>query len=399
MTREEQLNIISDEEANKALTRQIVLNRKADFYPMPNIHCYLVHQGNFVVCSETKILEWCQPSSELQQYYAAKYGWSPTLTSCVDWDGLSGGIKRCHKYKFIAKLLCSWLPSLSFLAKRENIDDRCSQCHCTESNDHVFTCKFRVSIHTSFIRRFTLKLLEMHTCPALIQDFISGYKNVVQGTSLPLSTKAGIHQSRLGWIHLFRGFLSSLWHQQQDDYIRSLKPGPQDANTHVWASKIVSLLLDHSHDLWMSRCETIHASISKRETAQQRRRAIAHVKALYSHAPNVSYDDRDLFFGTPIAEKLREPATTLLLWCQSIKGALRRAIADQKHRQARTQRVILFTSTRPDTPAHKRSPCSHRSLDHSTVPIEHVIPKFVQDLISSKNASVSSTVHNSNHPV
>jgi hypothetical protein len=66
------------------------------------------------------------------------------------------------------------------------------------------------------------------------------------------------------------------------------------------------------------------------------------VRAAYRHQLNVSYLDRDVFFGIPLSQRLQETgAAHLITWHTSIQAALKKAIKDFAKSSASGQTTLL----------------------------------------------------------
>jgi hypothetical protein len=108
-----------------------------------------------------------------------------------------------------------------------------------------------------------------------------------------------------------------------------------------WGGKLAGFMIKQSHILWTDRCDQVHAANEKRESEQTKRRAAILVRAAYRHADHVSEEDKDLFFGVPLEERLKYTAKTLLEWHRTTNKGIKRAIADKEKSMAKGQ-LSLF---------------------------------------------------------
>ncbi len=347
LTRAEQINCICDEEATAALLDQTDWGNSYKFYPLPNVMCYLKHQGTFVTSHEKQLLYWARPRQDLKNYYRQRHGWTRAIENSIAWDYMAQATNKIKKPQFIPKLCSAWLPTASVLAKREGIEPTCA-CKEKEDNDHVILCQRRIAMHVNFKLHLTNSLTALNTKPELREEMINCIWALHEGrTPLP-TTNSGRAQQRIGWINLYRGFLAKKWIDEQHHYVASLpqhdkdQHKPKATNKAEWGSAVIAIFLKQAHALWVDRCQTTHAKNEANENQQQRRRAEAKVRAIYKHKDQIARIDRDAIFAASLDDKLKEPAGRLLCWADLVFPTVQQAIKSFKKSEAITQTKILI---------------------------------------------------------
>ena len=390
LTRPEEMNVKADFEASTAILEQTVFKRKYEFIPLPNTNCYLKHNGIYVVNNEKDILLWARAELDIQHFYRQKHNWGRSIPKTIDWCGFQSAIKPLRQYAFYTKLCGGWLASLSVLGKREPIPTLCPACRITETNDHVFTCPCRHIIHEKFKSHLNNKFINMRTSPQIRDEIIDAISAVQQGKHFQPRSPAGHEQQRIGWLNMYRGFFSSKWAIEQDKYSSSLNNAETSKTKGLWNTMTIRTFLIQAHRLWINRCEFIHNKISKYETEQQQRRAHSKVRGLYKLKTEISTFDQEMFFGTDLQEKLKQSASSLLIWCDSILPALQRAIADNKKENATQPRLDQILKLR-HRHSRLRRPRKSKNKTNITKPQKRLIQRSIKTILHSFTSPNTST--------
>jgi hypothetical protein len=381
LKRFEQVNVLCDREATKSLYGQ-VKRHALPFHPLPTTVCYLVHKGKFQTSHEEKTLLWARPNTAAQKYYRKKYRWGHNTYDTINWPALSKSIqKQLNRGHFTPKLLCSWLPTLSVLHQREEIAALCPLCNRIEDNDHVFQCDERFAMHCKFRQSLQAHLTNTHTSPSLHTAIISGLDRYMNTPEVGVSpdpssssepeeditdnpfydsdattSKADAetarlkeidtliyYQTRLGWQHIFRGITPTEWSKHQAQYKNTTAKATKDMSPRdEWGPKLTKFLLNKAHESWVYRCDQVHHQTARKESAQNRRRAEALVRAAYRHKFNVGSSDREVFFGVSLEQRLADTgAAQLLVWYDTIQASLKQAIKDFERNSTIGQTTLL----------------------------------------------------------
>ena len=121
-TREEEVNQECDLEATIELEQQTIHKKNIPFMPLPETTCYLQHKNIFISNHEAQVLMNARPQKELEKYYKKRYQWNKKTLKSIDWESFAKATKNNNKIKrFIPKLCCKWLPTMTVLNKREDI--------------------------------------------------------------------------------------------------------------------------------------------------------------------------------------------------------------------------------------------------------------------------------------
>jgi hypothetical protein len=352
LTRPEQVNVYCDREATSALRQQMSEpHKRQSFLPLPGMSTYLQHNKQFVTGHEQKILLWATAEEEITDYYAKKYNWSRTTAKTIDWaafETAQNGTKLDH---FIPKLCCSWLPTHYHLNKREGTPDECPLCQQSETTEHLFTCPKRRAQRKLFLIQFQGLLIDLRTDPKIQQEIITGIKQLVRKTDEPTQEHdnqpvsqfpAAQQQESIGWIHLYRGFLSKRWQEDQERYTAFRDTDDDDEKKKTrWNVKVIQYLWQYAHKTWIERCQLVHDKESTRESVQARTRAVQLVTTMYRHQDSVNAQDRANIFGRSLQDRLTDTsANDLTTWYDTVLPALKRAIKDYKQQSKRGQTTI-----------------------------------------------------------
>jgi hypothetical protein len=325
--------------------------------------CYLQHNGQFITSKEWSILKWARPKIELSKYYMKRYKWSQSTFSSIAWKASGQGANNKNYPDFFPQLSCSWLSSNDTMDKCEGISPVCPRCEKVETNDHTFLCIFRLSSQVKFRDHLLGHLIDTHTSSPLVSAIINGLDKysrkygggILSGTPQPTSDTCNMltyYQTRIGWHHLFRGFVSQVWADHQ--YYYTLDKQTEQSPCDTWKPRLIRFLHMHAYILWTDKCSQIQ-QVSRREREQSRRWAATLVTAMYDYALNVSAADREIFFGIPLEEMLaKTTAATLLDWHKAMQKVLKRAIIDLK-KQENINQLNLFGKRMQEAPARAAS--------------------------------------------
>ena len=366
LTRPEQVNVYCDRAATTELREQMTAtNQRPQFEPLPNINTYLQHQGNFVTSHEQSLLLWTRAEQDIKEYYAKKYDWSRTTKTMINWHAFGKARQGLpHLDHFIPKLCAGWLPTYYQLNKTEGLPDKCPLCEQSETTDHLFVCKLRHASRTKFFMRFQGLLIDLKTSPKIQKAMVDGIKGLiarqVDPNNQPIqpTSNAARHQDKIGWHHVFRGFIAQQWQAEQQAYTVLQYPQQDDDSPRAqWATTVTKFLLKTSHETWSERCQVVHHKTSRQDSEHEKLRAETRLKAIYRYSNAVNALDRENIFGIDIDIdiRLRQSSQDILIWCSTIKPALKRAIKDfqEEMRKGQTKTYEFGESNDADTKKSK----------------------------------------------
>ncbi len=131
--------------------------------------------------------------------------------------------------------------------------------------------------------------------------------------------------------------------------------------------------MEASHNIWIERCNNVHDKVSRWETAQERRIAEAIVRAAYWHHNHIKLADRNTIFDTPLEERLKVPAKSLLEWHSQIKDTLKCAIQEYaNHLKASSSDIPQFFKTLNARPRWSRRTRAVRWSSYGTRPAQQL---------------------------
>ena len=292
-----------------------------------------------------------------RDYLQAKYNWSDQQWCHIAWDSFEMVARRTQTKQSVnrSKLVHNWLNLGSQRAKFVNDDDeesahakQCPYCKQEENFQHMLTCSHRSALKTRYDATETLrKALKSNAAGTYIMKAIKCW---IQDPSKPptvkidtLSAQTEVHraietQTEIGWLHMFRGFVSIYWgHVHMDDEI-VLKPATnshatldpiQEAskNMHVYMSQVrkaiksrkspdsrrasatayvktvIQALQDYSLTIWGGRNNVLHGP--DHETDQTVHAQLnADIRRLYK-LKDAFADSTKQYFHLPLEQLLR----------------------------------------------------------------------------------------------
>jgi hypothetical protein len=239
-------------------------------------------------------------------------------------------------------------------------------------------------------------MIDLKTSPKIQKAMVDGIKWLIQRNVDPdnqppqLTSNAARHQAKIGWQHLFRGFIAKQWQQEQQEYTVLQYPQQDDDSPRAqWATTITKFLLKTSHETWLERCKVVHHKTSRQDSEHEQIRAETRLKAIYRYSNAVNALDREHIFGLTIETRLQHSAQEILTWCATIKPALKRARKDYQEEMEKGQTKIYEF-------AEPRSESDNRNADNQKPKIQNK-PKRRRRRHSSGHAQ-SSTENDTNHP-
>jgi hypothetical protein len=277
---------------------------------------------------------------------------------------------------FLPKLCAGWLPTYHHLNKTEGLPDQCPLCKQSETTDHLFVCKQRYASRTKFFMKFQGLLIDLKTLPTIQKALVDGIKWLIAKNIDPdnqpfeSSSNAARYQTKIGWQHIFRGFLAKQWQEEQQAYTILQYPQTDDDSPRAqWSTKVTQFLLKTSHETWLERCQVVHHKTSRQESEHETLRAATRLRAIYRYSNAVNALDQENIFGIDLQTRLQHSAQEILTWCATINPALKRARKYYKNEMRDGQtKINEFVPRRDDTPKiptqQKRTRRQHSS-DHT----------------------------------
>jgi hypothetical protein len=226
----------------------------------------------------------------------------------------------------------------------EGISAKCGLCNDIETTDHLFAYPGRTTWRAQLYRDLFKHLTRHQTAPTLKKVIMQGmrWEFELHPPEFELEIE---HQTRIGWRHLFRGWIDKGWQKFQEKYLSEKFPDDKcllEAGRD-WSLKLIEFLGHADHKLWTDRCDKVHKKLKRSETVRQRVIATAKVRALYKQAEDVGYYDRHKLFTHTLRKKLEDSAKSLQRWVVLATPAIKQAAREHSQRTIRnTQDIRQF---------------------------------------------------------
>ena len=230
--------------------------------------------------------------------------------------------------------------------------------------------------------KFQGLLIDLKTSPTIQKALVDGIKWLIATNTDPnnqpfaASSNAARYQSKMGWQHLFRGFVAKKWQEEQQQYTILKYPQTDDDSPRAqWATKVTQFLLKTSHEIWLEGCTVVHHKTSKQESEHEALWAATKLRAIYRYSDAVNALDRENIFGIDLDIRLQNSAQEILTWCATINPALTRARKDYTKEMEKGQRKINEFPPRCDDntkiPTQRKRSRRRHSSAHSQSSTDH----------------------------
>ena len=286
-----QLNVLCGMMATNQLKRQRVqLDEQTQSCPLAPRHLPVeVRYGRQVISSHyiSKLRD-CIGMSKHRDYLQAKFKWTDQVWATVAWDSFEFCASRPTLTHPVtrSKIVHNWL-NLGCQRKRigrdvSSVESRCPYCDQDEDYVHMLTCaapralKFRykalqalnktiasTTYESAIFRAVKVWLLD----PATKVDISSPTVGLESSLNRALAS-----QESIGWLNLFRGFVSVDWghiypvtdhtpveerRERAKSQISSIIMALQDFSIHIWKSRNIVL-----HEAGSQGLASVHASLN-----------------------------------------------------------------------------------------------------------------------------------------
>ena len=144
----------------------------------------------------------------------------------------------------------------------------CMLCHiCIEDTNHITACRSSLANITRIdaALQATQKLQELDTDPDILTIFTKALCKPTNGSmvfSCPHTTDSNIilqhackDQDQIGHIQFLQGMIATTWQQAQEEYYYNIE---SSKTSKTWAVKVVNILHQFLHSIWITRCEITH---------------------------------------------------------------------------------------------------------------------------------------------
>ena len=263
LPRPAQLNVAADALATDAFT----LPTPPENWALPGTRYFLVAQETkqCLTSTEKTVLKTRGAELDYAEYMASRLPGGHTTVRDIDWDALR--LARLKTRGPAARTTLQWLHGWLPLNERlhrfdDTVPNHCVSCKNLEDQDHLWRCPSR--------REMVEQRLDMlHGDLAFhCNDSAAGLTIVNALSAWAQSSSPAERQhpdTDLTWAHAARGLLSAHWSRLL------CEDGLDGRKT---CGRILTTLLETTHELWTARNEVQHASDVKDEDNRERQRAL-----------------------------------------------------------------------------------------------------------------------------
>jgi hypothetical protein len=342
---EAKLNQQCDDLCNEKLEELEKKNRKQSTTLLPAGRVYLECNGEIVNGREQHHLKNSIPGKELREYYMGKHGWTQSVHNHINWHDFGRARKRTETIcRYVTKLCCQWLPTNDRMNLTDGVTDTCKVCGEKEDNDHLFSCNGSTEWRLEFYTKLYKHLVKSSTAATMIAMIMQGLRWQFENHD-PTFAIDEEKQHKIGWHHLFRGWIDKTWQHRHEQYIQNKFPedGKKRDTAKMWSVYLIEFMLTEGHAQWKTRCDKVHEKVKRNETEQARKTINSKVTALYTVAMEVGYRDRYHIFSKTLEVKLRESVYQLQRWVALNSPAVKQAAHDFKRRnKAQTKDIRTY---------------------------------------------------------
>ena len=315
----------------------------------------------------------------LKEFLKRRHGWSKSIWNTIDFTAfgrhfksLTGTAQRVQHMKFVHDLQ----PLGTHKARvQRSSDDSVSLCPCCnnhlETQVHLLLCSknparakavttlqtaCRKSDGTRISQVLGDILIQWLECPTQTPDLSHRINPFLRHELFPQEYLDIIHdaiaeQIKIGWINMFRGFLSVKWHRLASSHL-----GSDDGSTIIHrndGANRVHRILKHIHtytnDLWKGRNDVLHAA----DNAQAQKHLSAldtEITKLHTEADLVLSDNR--FYCEMSLNRLLQGSTAnKRRWLLRVKASRQRKLA----LQTQQPRITKYFNKNPTKSARNES--------------------------------------------
>ena len=390
------LNVLCDTMATNQLQRQKrsapERSRACPFTPR-NLPVEISYRRQVISSHYVSILRDEIGLARHRSFLQHKYNWTDQSWDAIAWDSFHLSARRTlHKQAaFRSKLVHSWLP---FGLRRAKLNPttpstslhQCPMCHAPEDLLHMLTCpsprakKIRYDAST----RLRKALDDSPGTSALLraaQQWSSAPDNPV---IIPYGdTSSATHiddalqcQTTIGWVNVFRGFISLRWGGISARSDNTTSDGScTDAIPRL--ASAVRAFQDYTLALWTGRNLILH---------DQSQLSLSIVHASLDHAITSMYairtslsDHLSSYFGLSLADRLRQSPRQRRRWLRLVRLATSHSSSSGITQQLISVYFPYVESMAPSTTEFHDLLGSHADLDPYTLPV----PARLQPKISS----------------
>lgn len=324
-----QLNIDADEIAG-----QFLINHPGRDYStatlLPTTGAQL-HLPEGTVNSKLKReLRLARTAGPLMKKLCNKNKWSEETFQSIDWEAHRLALNRLKQHQVtLVKHLHNFTPVGKLVHTMDpKYPPHCPSCpEPLETRDHLPLCPARDGWRKDCYKEVKDKLEEWDTHPELMELLLQGLQVVLYGkapASITVSQTVQhvlAAQSLIGWNHLLKGRLSSLWKSKQHAYLKDNNKVTSKVTGQTWATNVVTLLLQQWLNLWSLRNGDRHGRDFQTRSLAQKLQARYEIHQLYQIQDQIP-EDHQFIFRHPLETCLQWNTSMMVAWINSYKPVL-----------------------------------------------------------------------------
>ena len=230
----------------------------------------------------------------LESYMRKRFSWSQTTLLSVDWRAFRRARNRLHSRQVqLCKIAFDQLPTASVVSKRDPAaSSTCPRCLlAAETIDHLLRCSapYVVSWRSLLLHDLRHLLSQLNTRYGLVEVLCTSLDQWFQGDApidphlFPSSVQGlVISQTAIGWHHVFRGRLSTIWAELQQAHLQT-NPACRVSDTGTnWSTKVICFLWERFFILWKSRNEVVFGATPADARQSAITRVLVELRTLHS---------------------------------------------------------------------------------------------------------------------
>ena len=337
-----QLNVLCDNMATAQLKRQQQLHaneRTLEFPLTPrNLPVEISYRQNVISSHYVSILREEIGLARHRIFLQHKYKWTNQIWNDIAWDSFHLCARRTHNANacFRSKLVHNWLHLGHRRAKQQSSStvsshiSNCPMCQAPEDLCHLLTCSSPRALKIRYDATAVLrKALDNSPGTSALLRAVKQWTSAPDApvhicpgeSSFSLSINAALcNQTSIGWVNLFRGFVSLRWGGISDSHDTTTTS--PDASLQAVVPRLattVRALQNYTLALWVGRNAILH---------EHSLQSLSIVYATLDQDITQMYSLRDTFsdhltsyFGLPLEDRLRHPPRQRKRWLRLVRLA------------------------------------------------------------------------------
>jgi hypothetical protein len=239
----------------------------------PNNTAQLHLSGQTITRHYRSALRYQKTAPILESYMRKKFAWDQVTLTSIDWRALRRARNRMQSRQVqLCKISFDQLPTASVVSRWDStITSKCPRCHqADETIDHLVRCPAPVKVawRSQLLHDLRHRCLDQwNTRYGLVEVLCTGIDQWFQAEAgdlpvdphqFPIGVQPLVHaQNAIGWRHLFRGRVSCLWADLQQQHLQT-NPDCRVSDTGTnWSTRVICFLWERFLLLWKSRNEVV----------------------------------------------------------------------------------------------------------------------------------------------